>query len=226
MEHQRIAIYGGNGFVGTHIAEKLSAHDVCVLCLSRTGHKPVHLRNEAWSEKVRWCEGDASQPNIKKLNSATALVCSVGSPPVPTFSQEAYDQQLFNNGTTNVNAINGAREAGIKKLVLINANLPSFLQTDRFAYARGKNMAVQAAKDFVATSPEHKALIIKPNVIIGKRFLDNGKSIPLDRILAPAAMLMSSRFIHVERIADRATEFLISPEKYPEQLSIFAAKEI
>jgi len=37
----KIIIYGGNGFVGTHLAEKLSSNkELCVVCLSRSGHKP------------------------------------------------------------------------------------------------------------------------------------------------------------------------------------------
>ena len=87
MSKKRIAIYGGNGFIGSHIAAALSReNDFCVLCLSRTGHKPAHLREVPWSANVRWCQGDALKPDRTILQSAEAVVVSIGSPPLPTLT--------------------------------------------------------------------------------------------------------------------------------------------
>ena len=99
----KVAIYGGNGFVGSHIARELSKHDICTVCVSRTGHKPLHLHDKSWSESVRWCKGDASKPNTDFLKSVDAVVVCLGSAPLPTFSQAAYEQAVFMNGTSNVN---------------------------------------------------------------------------------------------------------------------------
>ena len=170
----KIVVYGGNGFVGTHVARALLARDVCTVCLSRTGHKPLHLGDQQWSESVRWCKGDASQPDTQLLQRLDGLITLVGSPPLPTFSKQAYDEQVFANGTTNANAIKGAGEAGIKRVVLLGAQLPFFMRRESFGYAQGKKIAMQAAKDFSELSSEHRAIVIQPGMIYGRRYLKSG----------------------------------------------------
>ncbi len=226
MSKQRIAIYGGNGFVGTHIAEKLNQSDFCVLCLSRTGHKPVHLRDAQWSEKVRWCEGDASKPDTKMLESAQVLVCAVGSPPVPTFSKEAYETQVHANGTTNVNAIHAAGKAGIKTLVLINAKLPKLMQRDSFGYAKGKRLSEEAALEFAELSDEHRVLILKPGMVFGTRHTASGKAIPLGAVFGPMSKVMQSQFTSVNSIADRVDDFVNNPNNYKSSSTVLTGKEI
>ena len=84
----KVVVYGGNGFVGTHVAKSLSESDAYAVCLSRTGHKPIHLQNQEWSNKVCWSSGDASTPDTKLLTSANILICLVGSAPTLTFSKK------------------------------------------------------------------------------------------------------------------------------------------
>ncbi len=226
MASHRIAIYGGNGFIGSHIAEHLSAHDLCVLCLSRTGHKPVYLRDQAWSEEVRWCVGDANEPNIKLLSSANTLVCAVGSPPLPTFSQDAFDAKIHSNGTVNVNAIRAAGEAGVKQLVLISAKIPWPLQRDSFAYTKGKRMSEAAATEFANLSPEHQALILRPGVVYGTRYTQSGRAIPLGTVMGPLAKVCGSQFNAVEQVATRVTNFITQPENYASGCTILTGQEI
>jgi len=129
----KVAVYGGNGFVGTRVAKALLEQDVCAICLSRTGHKPLHLKDCKWSESVRWCKGDASTPDTQLLEHLDGLVTLVGS-------QEAYDQQVFMNGTANANAIREAGKSGIKRIVLVGAQIPFFIRGDHFGYASGKSV--------------------------------------------------------------------------------------
>jgi len=105
---KKVVIYGGNGFVGTHVAKALSAKGICTACLSRTGHRPLHLKDEKWSEHVRWCKGNALEPDMNLLKRVTGLVCLVGSAPMPTTSSEAFNAQITANGETNRNAIKAA----------------------------------------------------------------------------------------------------------------------
>ncbi|MFT6100371.1 MAG: nucleoside-diphosphate-sugar epimerase [Arenicella sp.] len=205
----KIAVYGGNGFVGTRVAQSLLARNVCAVCLSRTGHKPLHLGDQRWSEAVRWCKGDASKPDTELLQRLDGLVTLVGSPPLPTFSKEAYDEQVFINGTTNAEAIKAAGEAGIKRVVLLGAQLPFFMRRESFGYAQGKKIAMQAAQDFSKLSSEHRAIVIQPGIIYGRRYQENGKSIPLDTLLKPISWIMPWQFVSVEKVAERvATEML------------------
>lgn len=203
----KVVIYGGNGFVGTHVAKELAGRHLAgrhieTVCLSRTGHKPLHLIEESWSENVRWCKGDASKPDLELLKTTTSLICLVGSPPLPTFSRESYEQQYFMNGVTNGNAIDAAADAGVKRLVLLSAQIPRVMRTDKFAYFKGKQYAQTRAKAFAERSDAHSAVIIEPGVVTGRRHLENGKSIPLNKIMWPGLKLLPSQFVTVERLAE------------------------
>jgi nucleoside-diphosphate-sugar epimerase len=158
---------------------------------------------------VRWCKGDASDPDTQLLQRLNGLVTLVGSPPLPTFSEEAYDEQVFINGTTNANAIKAAGEAGIKRVVLLGAQLPFFMRGEKFGYAEGKKIAMKAAQDFSELSSEHRAIVIQPGIIYGRRYQKNGNSVPLGMIFKPMSWIMPWQFVSVEKVAERiATEML------------------
>jgi len=222
----KVVIYGGNGFVGTHVAKALSEKGVCTACLSRSGHRPLHLLGEKWSEQVRWCKGDALKPDISLLKRITGMVCLVGSPPTPTTSSEAFNAQVVANGETNATAIKAAGEAGVKRLVLIGARIPFFLNSDRFAYARGKRIAIEAAKEFSELSPEHRAVVIQPGVILGKRFLKSGKSIPLGKIFGPMPYIMPWQFICVKKLAERIAYEMTCENKSRKQFIVIENSKI
>lgn len=197
----RIIIYGGNGFVGVNVAEQLIARGASVTCVSRSGQRPVHLTNIDWADKVAWLKGDAGTPDASLLSDFDVLISTVGSPPMPTLSQATYAKQLSINGTCNVNAIECGGEAGIKRLVLVGAKLPKFLQIDRFAYAKGKRIAFEAAQAFARLSDEHRAIVIQPGGVFGTRYTPSGTKIPLGLVMGPLSKIMSSQFISVEKLA-------------------------
>lgn len=228
-DHQNyptVVIYGGNGFVGTRVAKLLSSQQVNTVCVSRSGHRPLYLKNEKWSESVRWCAGDASDPCTKLLGTASAIITLVGSPPLPTWSQTAYQEQLFMNGNVNVEAIQAASEAGVKRAVLLSAKIPSILQSNRFAYAKGKRLAEQAAKNFAAISSEHTAVVIQPSIIVGRRYLKDGKAIPLDVLMGPAARLLPSRFVLIERVAARIVDAALAETPYAGEYTEIPSEQI
>ncbi len=202
----KVIVYGGNGFVGTHLAKELAARDAAVVCLSRTGVKPIHLQDQAWSEGVRWCKGDASNPDRKQLATADAVVCLVGSPPLPTFGKAAWDHQFFMNGTTNINALQAAAEVGVKRAVLLGARVSFPLNNDNFAYFKGKRMAREAAKKFSNNSEQQTAAVIEPGVIFGTRHLRSGTAIPLNIVLSPFARIASGFLVDVQRLAKRLAD--------------------
>ncbi|RBP53041.1 SDR family oxidoreductase [Arenicella xantha] len=205
----RIVIYGGNGFVGTHIAKELADQDACTVCLSRTGYKPLHLKDESWSERIRWCKGDASDPDEQLLQRMDVLICLVGSPPVPTFSKQAYEQQVFMNGVTNATVIDKAQQAGVKRIVLLGAKLPALLQSDQFGYAKGKRLAREAAEQFAAV-PGNQATVLQPGAIYGTRYLASGKALHLDWFMRPLATLMPWQFVSVDKVAQRVASVALN----------------
>jgi nucleoside-diphosphate-sugar epimerase len=225
-KHTKIVIYGGNGFVGTRVAEHLAALDTCTVCLSRSGHKPIHLKDEPWSTSVRWCKGDASNADEKLLARADVVICLVGSPPLPTFSKQSFEDQVFMNGTTCVNAIESAQRAGVKRIVLLGARIPFLMDSDRFGYAKGKKMAVQAAEKFAETSEQHSAIVLHPGVIYGKRHLASGKTVPLDWFLGPMATFMPWQFISVEAVAQRIAHAATEDEPYQGKFTLISSSKI
>jgi len=222
----KVAVYGGNGFVGTRVAKALLEQDVCAICLSRTGHKPLHLKDHKWSESVRWCKGDASTPDTQLLKHLDGLVTLVGSPPLPTFSQEAYDQQVFMNGTANANAIREAGKSGIKRIVLVGAQIPFFIRGDHFGYTKGKRIAMEAAREFSELSSEHRAIVIQPGVVYGRRYLKSGKSVPLDIFFKPLSWIMPWQFVSVEKLAERIACEMLCDDQNKGQLIVIKNSQI
>ncbi len=223
---QKVVIYGGNGFVGTHAAQSIAKLGGDVVCISRSGHKPLYLKDQKWSHDVRWCKGDATQPCPELLSTAHCMVISVGSAPIPTWSKSAYDEQLFTNGIACVNTIEAALGIGIKKIILLSAQIPWLLRTDKFAYFEGKRMAKEAARKFSQTSSEHRAIVLKPGMITGKRVLKNGKHLRLDLCTAPFSTIMPWQFVSVERVANRIADATLNQDSYSDQYVEISNREI
>lgn len=187
-----VLVFGGNGFVGCKVMERLAELNIPAISISRSGEKPKHLETSTWADKVQWLQGDASEPNPNLLANCTAVITLVGSPPVPTFSKKAYDRQVFANGKTNKAVIEAAGNAGIKTLVLQSADIPRILRRQSFGYYVGKQMAYQAAKDFVAGNPASRASVLRPSGIYGTRHTKSGKAIPLTPALYPVHLLLNA----------------------------------
>ncbi|MBT8114595.1 MAG: NAD(P)H-binding protein, partial [Arenicella sp.] len=186
---KKVVLFGGNGFVGTHIAQQLVKHGAIPVCVSRTGSKPAHLLDQPWAEQALWLKGDAEKPDLDLLEGAAAVVALVGSPPTPTFSEQGYQRKLSENSLPNIAAISAAKAAGVNRLVLLGGHIPGFLRTDKFAYAHGKRLCLEAASDFAAASDDHGAVVLQPSGIYGIRHTKKGKSIRLDWLMKPIAKI-------------------------------------
>ena len=190
--NEKIVLVGGSGFVGCRIAEDLVAAGKTPVCVSRRGDRPAHLEGADWAAAVDWLRGDARNPQPAWFDAAQAVVLLVGSPPVPTLSRQAYLEQVANNSEANLAAIGAAEAAGIKRLVVLGAHLPGPLRSDRFGYAKGKRLTMEAARDFVQRAPDHGAVVLQPSAIYGTRHSAAGTPIPLGRVLGPVARLQNS----------------------------------
>ncbi len=206
--NKKIAILGGNGFIGAHCAQRLSERGADVTCISRRGTRPAYLNNQDWANAVHWCSGDAANLNPDSLSDYDAIVISIGSPPLPTLSKAAFDLQVFKNGTTCVKAIESAADAGISRLVLIGANIPRPLKSTKFGYYVGKQQALEAAQGF-ASKANNQSVVLQPSVVTGKRKLNNGWTVHLDWLMSPASVLKPTHVCHVDRLANRVTKILL-----------------
>lgn len=224
--NSKIVIFGGNGFIGSRIAKALSELGAEVVCISRTGHKPLQLRKADWSTKVKWCKGDAADPCSELLASCDAVVYCVGSAPLPTFSKQAYEKQLASNGTHGINTIEAAKKAGVEKLIIMSAQIPWVLKNKTFAYYVGKQQVLHATEQFCASSKQHSALILKPGAVTGIRTLANGKRIRLDWLMGPISPFMPWQFVSVKRVAERVADAFLNADLYQGKCITLKNKEI
>lgn len=193
MKNSKVILFGGNGFVGTNIAQRLVEQGASPVCVSRTGIKPAQLTGaelaNEWANKVEWIKGDASQPDVDLLDQADAVIALVGSPPLPTFSKAGYQQQLTANSVPNLGAINAALQSGVTRLVVLGANLPELINTDKFAYAKGKRLCFEATQNFASKSNAHTATVLQPSAIYGVRYTATGKPLNIGLFMKPVAQL-------------------------------------
>ncbi|MDB4512309.1 NAD(P)-dependent oxidoreductase [Arenicella sp.] len=191
QQEPKVILYGGNGFVGTAIAEELVHQGVAAVCVSRTGAMPVHLKDAEWAQQVAWIRGDALKSDLNLFDGATAVVTLIGSPPVPTFSKDAYAKQLATNSEPNLAVIEATGASPVKRLVVLGAHLPKVIRTDKFAYAKGKRLCYEAAQQFAQVSEQHTAVVLQPTAIYGVRFDEDGKATNVAAAMKPIARLQS-----------------------------------
>ena len=220
--NSNVVVYGGNGFVGTEVAKQLQRRGANVSCVSRSGSMPKFLHDSEWARSVSWLTGDASKPDASLLASMDVLVTVVGSPPIPTFSQRAYQRQLAINGGSNRTLITAAANAGIKRVILLGAKIPSILDSDWFAYANGKQISYQAAKEFSQRSPQHNAVVIQPGGIYGVRHSVKGYAIPINLVLRPISKILPSQLISVDKVSKCIVKHAL--ETTPEQSGFLLVK--
>ena len=191
MSKEKIIIFGGNGFVGTHIAEQLVHLDCLPICVSRSGVMPLQLSGISWAKEVEWLKGDALKPDMNLMNDATAVITLIGSAPVPTFSNSAYQKQFFMNSEPNISVIKAVSASSVQRLVVLGAHVPKVIRGSMFAYVKGKIVTADATKAFVEISPNHSAVLLEPTAIYGTRFTKSGKPLNIAAVMSPIAKLQS-----------------------------------
>lgn len=236
MSDRKAVLIGGNGFVGTEVVKRLVEKEWTPLCVSRSGHKPRHLENQAWADNAKWLSASDSVAVSAGFLGAEVLVCLVGSPPLPTFSQKAYAQQLKQNSEPNLEAISRAMESSVLQLVVLGAHLPRIMDCDRFAYAKGKRLCLDAAKTFAASSETKGAAVLQPTAIYGTRHTAEGKAIKLETLMSPLSKLqgmmpdpiqrlLPEQLVSVEAVADMVVRAALD-EKYRETFTLISNDDI
>jgi nucleoside-diphosphate-sugar epimerase len=222
-----IVIYGGSGFVGAAVCEYAANKGFKCLSISRSGFAPPQLtadHNRSWLGNVRWLKGDAMSPDIELLKGARAVINLVGSPPLPTFTQSAFDQQLMMNGASQLAVIDAAKVAGVNRLVLVGADIPSLLKSENFAYYQGKLQALTAAELFATSSELHLAAVLQPGGIYGTRHTKSGSRLPLSWFMSPLSWLqqrlpkpiqsvLPAAFVDVKSVAGAVVELATRASK-------------
>jgi len=154
----RVVVFGGTGFVGSAIAREAVRRGLAVTSVTRGGAPPAHVASQEWSNEVQWKQGDALEPDSFKqhLEGAAAVITAVGCLPLPSLT---HDEVVRANGETNVMPGKMAKEAGVPRLVMVGASIPSFVPGMSFGmntskglftagYKVGKEQAEAYAKEF------------------------------------------------------------------------------
>mmetsp|Transcript_2477 Transcript_2477/g.3353 ORF Transcript_2477/g.3353 Transcript_2477/m.3353 type:complete len:263 (+) Transcript_2477:407-1195(+) len=193
-----VLVFGGSGFVGSHVLRLLSSLGYRGVSFSRTGLVPKHLQNAEWAvganSTCKYLKADALKSFEYKqymqdhLHQIESVVILTGSPPVPTFNQHDHEKQVESNGKVCETIINTAATCGINHVVLLNASMPEWVPK---GYREGKLIARAAASKFAASSDDKGAVIIYPGGIYGTRHTASGFSIPLTLPMLPVSYALS-----------------------------------
>lgn len=199
---QKVAVLGGSGFVGQRVCQYLADNEIACVSFSRRG-KPGYIRGEGfeWAEKVNWLKLDGANTTAEDLCGVDVLVCCVGAPPIPKFTRRTIELQRYQNAEPNLAAINAAEQVGVSTILVVSAQIPWFLRSKFFGYYHGKQQVLEALARFREKAETNVAIAFKPFTIYGRRYLDNGKVIPLDRLLGPFSPLSLGYLLSVEQVA-------------------------
>lgn len=236
---QTVAVIGATGFIGSEICEHLTQLGHQVRAFSRTGKCPPHLSKQDWASSISWMTLDAfdKQSVIEDIGAVDAIVCCVGSPPLPTFGETAFQQKVKENSLASINCIEAAAENNIQRVIIIGAHIPRLLRRPSFAYFVGKDKARRAAIHQVENNSNSFPYIgiLEPSGVFGIRYTKGGTPIPLQWVMLPIALVQKAlnRFLpkalsrhlpapltNVQDIAKRVQHQLVSDE----QLEIVSAQ--
>lgn len=125
---KRLVVFGGNGFVGSCVCQSGLHLGAEVISVNRSGRPQG---NEEWIDRVKWVQGDISDPKsevlLEAVRGATGAVSCVGAFGSNEVGVQLYALQLAPlsqtfflkkqamlniNGIANVRAIDLAIEAG------------------------------------------------------------------------------------------------------------------
>jgi hypothetical protein len=69
-------------------------------------------------------------------------------------------------------------------------------------------------------------VVLQPGMIYGRRYLESGKAIPLDKIFKPFSWLMPWQFVSVEKVASRIADELLCEDSNRDQFMIIKNSQI
>ncbi|GBG70473.1 hypothetical protein CBR_g6602 [Chara braunii] len=176
----KLVVFGGNGFVGSHICREALSRGIHVTSVNRSGPP---ARQEPWLKEVEWVRGDVFDPDVwrMQLRDASGVVSCIGG-----FGTN--DEMRRINGHANVKAVQAAAEEDVKRFVLISAHYFSVPAIILRGYYEGKRIAEEA----VRSKFPYGGIILRPGFIHGNRNVGN-LTVPLSVIGGPLEAVMRSR---------------------------------
>lgn len=198
----RVAVFGGSGFIGRRVCQRLVGAGVEVVSVSRSGRPSYWVG--PWAEKVRWVPADLLHNNVHtggnittddskvpiddplldtlgKIDAAISLVGNVK--PNPEWVSSSFfglnfdDKRLYlENGATNERACSLSKAAGADRFVFVSVSYETAkaLEGPIPGYLGGKRVAEHAA---ASAFGEHQTVVVGPSLVYGgKRLIAAGDS--------------------------------------------------
>ncbi|KAJ1482284.1 hypothetical protein T484DRAFT_1804366 [Baffinella frigidus] len=163
VEGEQVVVFGGNGFVGSHVCMALVAMGKKVAAINRSGAPREHA---PWMDGVDYIAADVFEPEAWRsvLKGAGGVVATIGA-----FGD--YETMKRFNGDANITVAEEAAAAGVKRMVFVSASFPPFPASIPLrGYIEGKQAAEErAAEERVRALFPNSHSILKPSVIFGKQ---------------------------------------------------------
>lgn len=159
-------VFGGRGMVGNAICKELVKRGRTVMSLGRSEGQGAGGPPAIDAEQRSGVDALLPETYESLLEGAYAVVVSIGEPPW-IFDRE---RAIRANGLTNVAVLKAAAKANVKRVVLVNATMPSWGLIA--GYREGKEMAEAEALRYTETCAAigTGVLILKPGVVSGTRY--------------------------------------------------------
>lgn len=181
-----IAVFGGNGYVGSHIVQHILQKypEASLVSISRSG-KPSFVDS---NDRVEYVDGDISDPSggawakvLKKRNVQGAISC------VGAFGSNAF--MLKVNGDANCNAMRLSREQDVPRFVFVSTADNTLPEAVLRGYFAGKRQSeLELARIFPGPG---EGTVLRPGFIYGTRQLSKAVCLPLGIVGKPLAALLS-----------------------------------
>jgi len=177
---KKLLVIGGNGYVGSHVAECALSKGHEVRSFNRSG-KPA-WQDTPWVEKVDWVTGDVfDQEALKKaMDGVSGVVTAVGA-----FGSDEFMEKI--NGDANIVAADTAKSSGVERFVFISS---SRVGTDipKWAPLQGYFHGKLRAEGSVKTNFPETGVSLRPGFIYGSRRVGS-VSLPLSVFGCPMTFL-------------------------------------
>lgn len=164
----QILVFGGTGFIGTHLCRELHDRGHEVTAMSRSGER------DGLPEGIETATGDVTEyGSIEEAFEGTDVVVNLVAPsPLfrPSGGNETY-YRVHRDGTANI--VRAAEQHGVKRLIQLSA-----LGADpdgETAYIRSKGLAESIVQESTL-----EWVILRPSVVFG----EGGEFIPYTKQLA------------------------------------------